>query len=80
MFNPPMAMGGGGGGWMPLPLAQQVFQFFLGMERAFFQTKLLAVGSSLGHLSMKFFLDRTYRLGHKIRQRESAGGSGNHSH
>ena len=29
------------------------FQFFSGMGRAFLQTKFLAVGSSLGHLSMK---------------------------
>ena len=37
------------------------------------QTKFLAVGSPLGHLSMKKFFSRTYRLGSKIRQREGAG-------
>ena len=43
------------------------FQFFSGI-------KLLAVTSSLGHLSIKNFSDRTYRLGSKIRQREGAAG------
>ena len=43
--------GGGGGGCHP----QQVFQFFSEMERAFFRTKFLLVGSSLGHLPMKNF-------------------------
>ena len=47
------------------------------MERAFFQTKFLAAGSSLGHLSMKNYLDRTYCLGLKLKKREGAGG-GNH--
>ena len=42
-------------------------------EELFRQTKFLPVGSSLGHLSMKIFSDRTYRLGSKIRQREGAG-------
>ena len=53
-----MAKGGGGGGggeWM-LPNAQQVFPIFL--EDLILQTKVLAVGLSLGHLSMRIF----YRL------------------
>ena len=40
------------------------------------QTKFLAVGSSLGHLSMKKFSDRTYRPCPKIGQMENAGGGG----
>ena len=36
------------------------------------QTKFLPVGSSLGHLPMKQFSNRTYRLGSKIKQREGA--------
>ena len=47
-------------------------------EELSLQTKFLAVGSSLGHLSIKNFSDRTYRLGSKIRQREGVGGGGNH--
>ena len=43
-------------------------------EEPFLQTKFLAVGSSLRHLSMKNFSDQTYRLGSKIRQREGTGG------
>ena len=43
-------------------------------EEFLFQTKFLAVVSSLGHLSIKNFSDRTNRLGSKIRQREGAGG------
>ena len=46
-------------------------------EKLLFQTKFLAVGSSLGHLSIKNFSDRTYHLGPKIRQREDAGQGGN---
>ena len=42
LFNSAMAKGGGGEGWHP-----QVFQFFSGMGRAFWQTKFLAVCSSL---------------------------------
>ena len=53
----------------PLPPPNRFFQFFSGRGRAFLQTKLLPVGSSLGYLSMKTFSDRTYRLGSKIRQR-----------
>ena len=41
-------------------------------EELLLQTKFLAAGSSLGHLST----DRTNRLGSKIRQREGAGGGG----
>ena len=43
-------------------------------EELFLQTKFLPVGSSLGHLPMKNFSNRTYHLGSKIRQREGAGG------
>ena len=57
-----------------MPPPNRFSQFFSGMGRDFLQTKFLAVASSLGHLSMKKFLDRTYRLGSKIRQREDAGG------
>ena len=39
-----------------------------------FQTKFLAVGTSLGHLSMKNFLDWIYCLVPKIRQGEGAEG------
>ena len=55
-----MAGGGGGGGGGSHP--QKVFQF----SRAFLQTKVLAVGSSVP----------TYRLGSKIKQRDGAGGRG----
>ena len=48
--------------------------FSLEWEELFLRTKFLAVGSSLGHLSMEQFLDQTYRLGSKIRQREGTGG------
>ena len=58
-----MAKGGGGG----VPI-------FSEKGRAFLQIEFLPVGSSLGHLSMKKFSDRTYLLGSKIRQREGAGG------
>ena len=54
--------------------SNRFFQFFSGMGRSFLQTKFLAVGSSLGHLSMKRFLDWTHRLGPKTRQREGARG------
>ena len=43
-------------------------------EEFLLQTKFLAIGSSLGHLSMKKF--RSDCLGSKIRQREGAGGGG----
>ena len=59
----------GGGGWK-----NRFFQFFSGMGRVFLQTKFLAAGSSLGHMSMKKFSDRTYRLGSKITQKEGTGG------
>ena len=65
---------GGGGGWMPPP--NRFFQFFSEMGRAFLHIKFLPVGSSLGHLSMKNFSDRTCRLGSKIRHRVGAGGGG----
>ena len=41
-------------------------------EEPLFQTKFLAVVSSLDHLSIKKFSDRTHRLRSKIRQREGA--------
>ena len=65
MLNPPMAKGDA--------TPNRFFQFFSDGEELFLQTKLLPVGSSLGHLSMKNFLDQTYRLASKIRQREGAG-------
>ena len=43
-------------------------------EELLFQTKFLAVISSLGHLSIKSFSDWTNLLGSKIRQKEGAGG------
>ena len=65
-FNSLMA-DGGGGGWMPSPT--DFSNFSLEWEEPLLQTKFLAVGSSLRHLSMKNFSDWTYRLGSKIRQR-----------
>ena len=50
------------------------FQFFSKMRRDFLQTKFFPVDPSLGHLFMKNFSDRTYRLGCKIREREGTGG------
>ena len=49
-FRWPGGGGRGGGGYHP---STGIFKLFLGMERAFWQTTFLAVGSSLGHLSMK---------------------------
>ena len=46
-------------------------------EELFLQTKFLPVGSSLGHLSIKKFSNRTYHLGSKFGQREGTEG-GNH--
>ena len=69
---------------MPPPAGSSSFS--LESEELSFQTKFLAVVLSFGHLSIKKFSDRTYRLGSKIRQREGAlcvcvgGGGGNHSH
>ena len=48
------------------------FSFPQEWEELLFQTKLLAVVSSLGHLSIKNFSDRTNRLGSKIKHREGA--------
>ena len=45
-------MAKGGGGWAGCN-SQQVFPIFLGDEKRFYETKFLAVGLSLGHLSMK---------------------------
>ena len=43
-------------------------------EELLFQTKFLAVGTSLGHLSIQNYSDWSWHLGSKIRQREGAGG------
>ena len=51
-LNPPMAKGGGG--WMPLP-PTGFSNFSQKWEELSLQTKLLPLGSSLGHLSMKKF-------------------------
>ena len=61
-----MAGGGGGGGgeWMLHPTGFS--NFYREWEEVFLQTKFLAVALSLGHLSMKKFSDRTYRLASKI--------------
>ena len=59
-------------GWMPL--SQEVLPIFLRNVKRFLQIKFLAVSSSLGHLSMKNFSDRPYRLGSKIRQEKGTGG------
>ena len=56
------------------PNTNRFFQFFGRVGRAVLQTKFLAIGSSLRHLSIKNFLDRTYRLGLKIKQKDGAGG------
>ena len=69
-------MTGGGGGLRVDTKANRLFQFLLGIGRVFFQTKFSAVGSSLGHLSMKKFFRSKLCLGPKIRQREGAGGGG----
>ena len=60
------------GGWMPPPTGFS--NFSQKWEERFLQTKFLPVGSSLGHLPMKNFSDRTYHIGSKVRQREGAGG------
>ena len=44
---------GAGGGEEVDATSHRFFQFFSGMGRAFWQTKLLAAGSSLEHLSME---------------------------
>ena len=54
-------------------MAKDFSNFSLEWEELLLQTKFLAVGSSLGHLSRKKFSDQTYHLGSKIRQREDAG-------
>ena len=62
-----------------MPPPNRFVQFFQKWEELFLQTKLLSVGHSLGHLSMKKFSDQTYCLGSKIRQKEGAwGGRGGH--
>ena len=47
----PAMTGGGGGGGDAIP--NRLFKFFSLMGRAFLQTKFLAVGLSLGHLSIE---------------------------
>ena len=56
-INPPMAKGGG-----DATSHNRFFHFFSGMGGAFLQTKFLAIGSSLVHLSIKSFSNLTYRL------------------
>ena len=69
-------MGGGGGGGLDATTTG-FSSFSREWEELLFQTKLLAIVSSLGHLSTKNFSDRTYCLGSKIRLRgECAGGGG----
>ena len=54
-------------------IPQRVFPVFSReWEELLFQTKFLAVGTSLGHLSTKKFSDWSCRLGPKIRKREGA--------
>ena len=48
-------MGRGGKGRLDAT-PNRFFQFFSGMGIVFMQNKFLALGSSLGHLSMKKFL------------------------
>ena len=71
-----MDKGGGGGEVDATPTGFS--NFSQKWEELSLQIKFLPVGSSLRHLSTKNFLDRTYRLGSKIRQREGSGGCGNH--
>ena len=58
----------------PPPTPTGFSSFSQEWEDLLFQTKFLAVFSSLGHLSIKKFSDRTNRLHSKITQREGAGG------
>ena len=44
-----------GGGGLDATTPRRFYQFFSGIGRAFLQTKVLAVGSSLGHLPIKNF-------------------------
>ena len=55
---------------------QRVFLFSPDWAELLFQTNFLTVGTSLGRLSMKIFLDRTYRFDRKLDKgkREGAGG------
>ena len=48
------------------PTPQQVFPVLLWNGKSFLQSKFLAVGSSLGHLSMKTFSDWTTDLTFKL--------------
>ena len=80
-LNPPMAEGGEEGVDATLPTSFS--RFSQEWEELLFQTKFLAVVSSLGHLFIKKFSDRTNRLHSKTRQREvcwGSGWSGNHPH
>ena len=64
--------GGGGGGCLPPPNGFSYFSSDWG--ELLFRTYFLAVGTSLGHLSMKKFSNPTYRVGPKIRPRDRVGG------
>ena len=57
----------------PPPPPTGVSSFSQEWGELLFQTKILDVGSFLGHLSLNFFSDGSYRLGPKIRQTEGAG-------
>ena len=58
-----------------MPPPAKAFPVFLLNGESFYSKQIfLAVGSSLGHLSMKIFSDLSYCLGPKVRQREGAGG------
>ena len=63
LFNPAIAGGAGGGCHPPTGFSSFSWEW----KELLFQTKFLAVVSSLEHLSMKKISDRTYRLGPKIR-------------
>ena len=60
-------------------IPQQVFQCFSEMGRAFLQTKFLAVGSSLGNLSLALKLEKGRMLVLALKlEKGRMLGSGNH--
>ena len=59
-----------------MPLPKGFSQFLWGWECFLLQTKFLAVGTPLGHLSMKTFFRLKLSFWPKIRKRESSGGGG----
>ena len=69
-INPPMTRG------VDATPRQDFFNFSREWEELFLKTKFLAVASTLGHLCLKKFSDRIYRLGSKIGQRECTLGEG----